>query len=429
MVLDKRRWFSGFILGLFVLSLFMLNRQKQQPIDSGPEPLPHFRKNTLSLFTFGHRALVSDFLMARGLSYYGGHRTSLKEVSFSDLKNLFSLAFYLDPQNRELILLGTNLLVEKSLKDALSLLHEGMRFHPDYWKFPEMAGFLYYYYAKEPILAARFYERASRLPGHPPFVPSISSKLYEESGFFNQAIRVLRNLAQENNDERVQQSFEERIGEIEGRLRLRRFRVPVVLEAVDTPLRLQVRMKRFNPYGELNSNIVVDFSDTVIQFDDAEPWLLTLLWRMRIGQEIWIQLDTNESGRLVSVNGAWKGSWLGEGGEALLERALNDIRSRKTIGHGDALEGISGQFVRVCGHLSAIKEDKGNVVFVWKEPGLPSVMIAKEDVVSFSNHDWSRWIHEKSNQVVAVNSLLTMLERGVLFLPLIHPDQIQMCQE
>jgi hypothetical protein len=389
--------FFGLLLfaGLFILSFRMLDRRIQQT-GLPNDPLPRFCSQSLPLLVLGHQ---------------------------------FSQAFVLDPNNRELILMGANLLAGVKIDEALSLLDEGMLSQPSEWKYPELAGFLYFYHKKDPVMAARLYERAARLPGHPPFVPSIASKLYEESGFFTQAIGVLKNLAHDSRDMRVRQGFESRVEEIETRLQKRMFRVPVELLGVLTFPRLQVRMNRFNPYAELESTILIDLLDQPDKVVPRDVAIITSVLRSRLGQEIWIQLETDEAGRLLAVGEAWVATWLEENGEPLLPKLLEAIQKRSLLHSGDPILGYSGQIVQIRGHLQTFIQADPAPVWTWLEQDLPRVLLAVEDLPSFLKAGGARWLGIPTGTKLTLDALMTASSEGVAVVHLLHPDQINPVQE
>ncbi|MGE5343047.1 MAG: tetratricopeptide repeat protein [Candidatus Omnitrophota bacterium] len=175
----------------------------------------------LTFISLGHHELVADLVLAKTLSYYGSHYYQRKNFAFKHLKKLFLTAVELDPLNRDAFLMAGNTLADIDTRAAIEILTLGMRYHPQYWKFPEMIGYHYFFRLKDPARAAQYYELASTLPGHPPYVPSLSGKFYEEIGRYEQAIRVLYNFYSTTTDKRLKQSFKASIDEIAEKLRNR----------------------------------------------------------------------------------------------------------------------------------------------------------------------------------------------------------------
>lgn len=414
------------VLGVFFLSAIKLDRIRSESLRDKPE-LPRYRTEALHFFSLGHKALVSDLLMARGLSFFGAHYQRKEPAIFAGLKELFALAFELDPQNRELILFAANTLTGIDPDEALSLLELGMVHHPDYWKFPEMFGFICYYHLRDSARAARYYARAASLPGHPPFVPSISSKLYEESGFYEQAIAVLRNLARGNHDSRVRQGFEQRAAQLEKRLRMRRFRIPVELRSAFSATRLQLEMVHFNPYPELESLLEMDVSWLLTRANEAELAIILSVWRQWIGKALWMQLHTHDDGQLIFAGEAVSGILQGEGGENICDTLLASIRNCPTVGPGQSWEEYVGQVVRVCGSMRTKTAGTEPPVLEWETAGLPDISLLPQDGDLFSSSDWLNGLTAADGGQMALTGLLGRSPDNLPVLILVHPAQIQPC--
>lgn len=172
----------------------------------------------LKFIAAGHDGLVSDLVLAKAMTYYGSHYRERGKFTFKHLKKLFFTAIEMDPLNIDACLLAGNILSEIDIHGAIEILKLGMRNNPESWKFPEMIGFKYWYKLKDSKKAARYYEIASHLPGHPPYIPSISGKLYEENGRYNEAIRVLYNFYSTTQDKRLKESFKQSILELQERI-------------------------------------------------------------------------------------------------------------------------------------------------------------------------------------------------------------------
>ncbi len=428
MTILKRCFVALLVMGLLFVSARMLERNQKADFQKKGS-LPRFRAEILPLFSCGHSALLADLLVARGLSFFGANRLAEDKSVFDGLADLFSQAFKLDPENRDLILFGANTLVGTDLMAAVSLLELGMRHHPQYWKFPELVGFIYYYHVRDSVMAARYYEQAARLPDHPPFVPSISSKLYEESGFFEQAIAVLRNLAEGSRDEKVRQGFEERVQQIEDRLRLRRFRVPVELQSVMSATRIGLEMRRFNPYPELESGLLLDLSWQVPDLGESERAIMASVWQQRLGGEIWMQLRTDDEGQLVWSGEAVLGALQGDGGEDLVEKLMQHITNQSTLSGGSPWPEHAGQVVRVCGILKEVREENGDLILIWLESDLPPVRIAAVNRENFAPENWPLWLEDRQGLPQAVSALLTISFGNEPALLVSHPAQIRACSD
>ncbi len=206
----------GLLLAIALAIWIPLNRTRQ----TWPKPA----KATVSLSTetpwleiaaLGHRPLLADFLLARALTHYGAHYHDPGGPRAQHLYPWIAAAARLDPGNLDALMLGSNLLAEREVDRSIDLLRIGNAAAPDEWRFPELIGFRYYFHRRNPRMAARYYEIASRLPGRPPYVPSLAGKFYSEAGRRMDAIRVLAACRDQTADARLAASFQQMIDRLE----------------------------------------------------------------------------------------------------------------------------------------------------------------------------------------------------------------------
>lgn len=181
--------------------------------------------NYLRTLSIGNPSFLGDLIMARALTYFGSHYYQ-RGYKYEWLYHLFDVLTDIDPYNKESYLIGARLLTLVDVNLSNKLLEKGMKNHPDYWKIPELIGFNYFYHLKEPEKAAKYYEIASNLPSHPPYVPSLAGKFYSEIGMFDEAIKVLRNFYETTENKRLKEDFREQIEELEQKIRERREKIP-----------------------------------------------------------------------------------------------------------------------------------------------------------------------------------------------------------
>ncbi len=186
------------------------------------------------LVSFGNEELLSDFYLSQALIYFGSHYYKRKTYKFSYLYDFFNGITEIDPLNEEAYLMGARLLSDIYPEKAIELLIKGEKNLPQSWRISELAGFISYYQLKNRELAAKFYEIASRKPGRPPYVPSLSSKFYREAGDLERAILVLEAFYLSSKDKRLKKGFKEDIEELKTELYfLKKARDGVVLRIHD----------------------------------------------------------------------------------------------------------------------------------------------------------------------------------------------------
>lgn len=175
----------------------------------------------LRVLTLGNKEIMGDMLLSRALTYYGSHYYERK-YQYPYLFDFFKDVCELDRFNLQAYLMGGRLLSERFPHKATKLLRKGANTLDKSWKLPELAGFIYYYNIRDKHLAAKYYEIASKKPGHPPYIPSLSSKFYTEYGDIENALKVLYSFYKSTNDKRLKKSFKYDIEKLSAELSLRK---------------------------------------------------------------------------------------------------------------------------------------------------------------------------------------------------------------
>jgi tetratricopeptide (TPR) repeat protein len=243
--------FCGYLL---ITSRQHLNRYHHTPI-TGLESSNFSQEGDLYLpeapylkfISLGNDGLVADLVLAKALTYFGSHYKQRHSFRFKHLKKLFMTAVQMDPHNKEVFLLAGNVLSDINVRDAIDILKLGMYYHPKYWKFPEMIGYHYFFRLNDSLNAGKYYELAAGMPDHPPYVPSLSGKFYQESGRYQEALRVLHNFYSTTNDEHLKASFEDSIHAIEEKIKTRDFMLKATVSRVISADVVEIKPDRQNP--------------------------------------------------------------------------------------------------------------------------------------------------------------------------------------
>lgn len=225
--------------------------------------------NYLKFIALGHDGLVSDLVLAKALMYYGSHYKERTHFSFKHLKKLFVTAGKMDPKNKDAFLMAGNILSDIDVHDAIDVLKLGMQYHPRYWKFPEMIGFHYFYRLNDSYNAGKYYELAANMPGHPPYVPSLSGKFYQESGRYEEAVRVLYNFYSTTSDKRLKKSFKQSIEQLQERIKNKDFLLKAKVLNVRSPVEIEFQPDLMNPQFQTLSPREVILIETGQLADDS----------------------------------------------------------------------------------------------------------------------------------------------------------------
>lgn len=229
-----------FILFIFVILLISLSiftnieLGRKKTFGKSPEVFLYLPSGKyLDFISVGYNSFFGDLLLAQALIYFGRHYYEQeRQFSYPWLYHLFDVVTDMDSHNKEAFLMGGRLVAMVDVEKSAVLLQKGMKHHPNYWKFPHLIGYNYFYYLDDYYNAAKYYEIASKMPGHPPYVPSLSGKFYRDVGKFEEAIRVLKNFYKTTEDERLKRDFKEDIERIQELIDQTKDKIRVFVEKV-----------------------------------------------------------------------------------------------------------------------------------------------------------------------------------------------------
>lgn len=135
----------------------------------------------LQLMSLGNDSLLADILWLQMIQYYG--TTMQQRLPSAYLYRYFDAISSLDPDFESSYVLASYLLADSrpNAEQALKLLHKGEENLPDSWRIPFQAGFVNYLQLKNPLQAAKDFERAARKPDAPDLPRRLAAQLYKKS--------------------------------------------------------------------------------------------------------------------------------------------------------------------------------------------------------------------------------------------------------
>jgi len=144
------------------------------------------------------RALAADLYWIRALQYYGGIQRGHKDgeppalakgrTEYDQLFPLLDLTTSFDPHFNLAYRFGAIFLSEPPPAGpgrpdlAIRLLEKGLAARPDKWEYMQDIGFVHYWWRHDYLAAATWFDKASRVPGAPWFLRSLSAVTLAEGG-------------------------------------------------------------------------------------------------------------------------------------------------------------------------------------------------------------------------------------------------------
>ena len=79
------------------------------------------------------------------------------------------------------------------------------------WRLYFLLGFNYFYILEDHASAAKYLERASRMPGHPKYLPRLAARMYAKAQKTDLALELFQEMYRQHDDENVKAAIAERI--------------------------------------------------------------------------------------------------------------------------------------------------------------------------------------------------------------------------
>ncbi len=162
---------------------------------------PHVLKKML----LGYEKLAADIYWLRVIQYFGGKRRAATNKNYALLEPLLQITVTLDPDFKIAYTYGATFLAEPFPDGAgmpskgLALIDEGIRRHPEHWRFHLDKGFIYFWYLKDYTKAAEIFLEGSKLQGAPYWMKTTAGRalaLGGDRGTARDLWRILYDMAE-----------------------------------------------------------------------------------------------------------------------------------------------------------------------------------------------------------------------------------------
>ena len=215
---------AGWLLLLFCF-LGLIPVQRGLDLRSGADPairevlfLPSAK--VLRRLSLGYEGLLADIYWTRVVQYFGRKRLA-QSSEYKNLGPLLQITTELDPQLVIAYRFGSIFLADKpprgagEAQEALTLLHRGIVANPDYWRFWEDVGFVYYWDLKDYPAAARAFRAGSERPGAMPWMRALAARVAAEGGELTTSKFLWSEIAHQAGNEQMRKNAEEHLAAIQ----------------------------------------------------------------------------------------------------------------------------------------------------------------------------------------------------------------------
>jgi hypothetical protein len=137
----------------------------------------------------GFNAIWADIYWIRAVQYYGDTRLSVDEKkNYDQLYPLLDITTSLDPRFNIAYRFGSILLSEGypngpgNTDQAIMLLEKGIREMPNKWQYYHDAGFVEYWWRRDPRASSDWFLKGAQLPGAPNWLQPLAASVLAEHG-------------------------------------------------------------------------------------------------------------------------------------------------------------------------------------------------------------------------------------------------------
>lgn len=176
----------------------------------------------LKAASLGFHAVLADLFWARSVIYFGEHYATDKEYQW--LYRILDATTTLDPENVLAYRFGGTLLSlrKEGVEESIALLKKGIEKNPDEdWRLYFLLGYNYFFHLEDYASAAKYMEMASKIPGHPTYLPRLAARMYAKSGNEETALAFLKEAYNQYEDETVKAAIADRINRLVAKMQLK----------------------------------------------------------------------------------------------------------------------------------------------------------------------------------------------------------------
>jgi hypothetical protein len=170
--------------------------------------------------------LMGAIYWTRVVQYYG-LKHQMHDQNLDLLWPLLDITTTLDPHLIVAYRFGSTFLSDAPPRgagrpdQAVVLLERGMHANPDYWRFYQDLGNVYYFDKKDYLKASQAFEAGSKFPGTPPFLKIMAAKIAAEGESLETSYALWMNIYQTTADKEVRKNAEEHLRLVKAEMDLR----------------------------------------------------------------------------------------------------------------------------------------------------------------------------------------------------------------
>jgi hypothetical protein len=201
---DRTAWIGilGAVAGIALSARMLSAREARYPAPPLTERLLYLRSGrTADRLMLQFDAVAADLYWIRAIQHFGRDRRSSRPDRFGLLQPLLDVTTTLDPHFNIAYRFGAIFLAldpphgAGRVDQAVALLEKGLAGNPERWQYAHDIAFVHYWFARDYLEAARWFERAAAMPGAPEWILPLSAVTRAQGGDRRGARLLLQTLA------------------------------------------------------------------------------------------------------------------------------------------------------------------------------------------------------------------------------------------
>lgn len=229
----NRRAIRGALFAVFLAAAFACVWKLQTRIDQEragmqleKEDLTLRSPSVMKKLSLEYAPLMAAIYWTRVVQYYG-LKHQMHDQNLDLLWPLLDITTTLDPHLIVAYRFGSTFLSDAPPRgagkpdQAVALLERGMQANPDYWRFYQDLGNVYYFDKKDYLKASQTFEAGGKFPGTPPFLKIMAAKIAAEGESLETSYALWMDIYQTATNEDVRKNAEEHLRLVKAEMDLR----------------------------------------------------------------------------------------------------------------------------------------------------------------------------------------------------------------
>jgi hypothetical protein len=229
----NRRAILGALFAIFLAAAFACVWKLQTRIDQEraemqleKEDLALRSPSVMKKLSLEYAPLMAAIYWTRVVQYYG-LKHQMHDQNLDLLWPLLDIATTLDPHLMVAYRFGSTFLSDAPPRgagkpdQAVALLERGMQANPDYWRFYQDLGNVYYFDKKDYRKASQTFEAGGKFPGTPPFLKIMAAKIAAEGESLETSYALWQDIYRTATNKDVRKNAEEHLRLVKAEMDLR----------------------------------------------------------------------------------------------------------------------------------------------------------------------------------------------------------------